>query len=257
MGVFRVLLAPAVGATRAQARADLLHESLSQHFDEMLEVRVAESYAQLEAAVRDGTADLIWAPPHVCARVATEARSIYACVRHGRSSYHAGIVSRRAARVSLRNIATLRAAWVDSLSMGGHLLAKAHLRRLGLDPETLKEEAFLGTYPNVLQAVLHGDADIGSVTVHEAENGDLVVDIGLYAGHGASEIEVLAITDPCPNDALLVTHALSEDAAERLENEVLGVTGARAGRALAMTVGAERFERVSAERYDAVRGRIE
>lgn len=89
--------------------------------------------------------------------------------------------------------------------------------------------------------------------MHEDEKADLVVDIGIYAGYGASDIEVLAITDPCPNDALLVTRAVSDERAEWLDREVFGDATSRASHALAMTVGAEGFERVDAERYLALR----
>src|SRR4051794_9922250 len=107
---------------RTRARGELLEASLSIEMGEAVHVAVAEDYGAITRAVREGTAELVWAPSAVCAELESEARSIWKTVREGRSAYRSALIGRADAGLTLGHLAGKRAAWVDALSIGGYLL---------------------------------------------------------------------------------------------------------------------------------------
>src|SRR4051812_27887904 len=114
--MLRVLLPPSLGATRTEARAELLQQSLERRLGQPVEVSVGATYAAVEERVRAGTASLVWLPPLVCARLLPSLRSIFKLVRRGRDTYCAALVA-RPRDVTLDKLAGTRAAWVDRLSV--------------------------------------------------------------------------------------------------------------------------------------------
>jgi phosphonate transport system substrate-binding protein len=114
-----------------------------------------------------------------------------------------------------------RAAWVDRLSLGGYLLAAAHLRKNGLEPDNIfAEQRFVGSYPDALKEVSFGQADVTSVTIPNDESVDTLAQ---YAGLAHAErLGKLAVTDATPNDALVFTGAMAGDRAEALAKRLFG-----------------------------------
>lgn len=229
---------PSVGVARARARGELLESSLSIEMGEPLEVQVADDYQAIVRTMREGTAELVWAPSAACAEVEEDARAIWKTVREGRSEYRSALVARVDARLALERLQGKRAAWVDALSIGGYLLVRQHLVDRGIDPgTTFAEERFLGTHPAALEAVLEDRADVAAVSVPGPDTEHVMQALALHAGRaGAMRLVALAVTDPAPNDALVLTRALDEARARALAARVFprGPRGKLASLCLAM-----------------------
>jgi phosphonate transport system substrate-binding protein len=215
----RVLFPPSLGKAKASARAEVLEPLLSAAWGAPVEVSLARDYADLEARAVRKEADVIWAPSGVCALLEGRARAIFKVVRGGSSTYRAALVTRKSHPLTLDDLKGKSAAWVDPLSVGGYLLLVGFLRARGLEPDrTFSSQRFSGSHPGVLQAILHGEADVGAVTVPKTDEASLREVLQTYAGGNAERISVIAVTDEAPTDALVLTDRLSTKEAVRLSS---------------------------------------
>ncbi len=249
----QLLLPPSLGELRASVRRELLETTLRESLGRPVLVRVAGSYDELGTHVRMAQAHLAWAPPQLCAQLAGQVRHLLAARRKGRVSYASALVVRAGEGLDLGSLRGRRAAWVDSRSTGGHLLAKGWLRAQGLDPDELfGDQRFHGSYLAALRAVLGGQADLASVHVGEPAFGAVRASLVEHLGRDAGGLEALAVTGTTPSDALLITQALPADEAARLRD--LFVSGQDPGaQALAHACAADGFVEVAAPRYDLLR----
>ena len=156
--------------------------------------------------------------------------------------------------MSLGSLEGLRAAWVDPLSVGGYLLIRDHLVSLAIDPDaTFSSQTFVGSHPAVIDALVHGDADVGAVTVPRVDEASVREAIGLYAGDTTKMIEAVTISDDAPTDAVVLTHRLSRPDARALE-AVLAPSGidARPPACLLYVMEAETLVRARPGEYESV-----
>lgn len=249
--LLRLLLPPSVGVARARARGELLESSLAIEMGEPVKVDVATDYGAITSAVRDASAEFVWAPAAVVAEVEDRARAIFKTVREGRSSYHSALVAPREAHLTLERLLGKRAAWVDALSIGGYLLAKQHLEGRGVAlASTFASQVFVGTHPAALEAVLDGRADVAAISVPSNDPEHVAQALSLHAGRaGALRLEAIAITRAAPNDALLLTRALDANKADALIARVFPTTGRGKSAALCLAMEAEGFERAQPGEY--------
>lgn len=255
----RLLLPPSVGAARARARAELLDQSLRADLAEPVEVDVADDYADLAARAAGRDAHLVWMPPTLCARLEAKVRRLYKCVRFGRTTYRSAVVGRKGEVMDLVQVRGKRAAWVDRMSVGGYLLAVEALRNAGIDPDRdLAGQAFVGSYPEALAAVLEGRADVMALTVRSDGPDSIRESLASYGGRAAADrLSSLRITRESPNDAIALTTALDEKRAARLAERVFERKDSRARAALCLALDAEGFLRAEPDEYAALRGLLD
>jgi phosphonate transport system substrate-binding protein len=216
--MLKFLFPPSLGRARASARAEFLQGELAEALGDEVAVEVARDYGDLEERALAGEADIVWAPSGVCARIEPGARSVFKVVRGASATYRAALVARAGSGVSLATLAGLNAAWVDPLSVGGYLLIRAHLTARGIDPDTtFKSQRFVGSHPAVVAAIVHGDVDVGAVTVPRIDEASVREAIGIYVGDVAERIEAVTISDEAPTDALVLTRRLTPVDARRIE----------------------------------------
>ncbi|HHH29306.1 MAG TPA: hypothetical protein ENK57_13315, partial [Polyangiaceae bacterium] len=223
---------------------------------EAVEISVAPSYEALADRVERGHAELVWMPPTITARLLPELHAVYKCVRLGQTSYRSGVVARAGAFESLQSLRGGRAAWVDRLSIGGHILARSALVERGIADE-LASEVFYGDYPSALDAVLEGDADFAAVAVCDDSDESLRDALASFGGRAAAqELVRVHVTVACPNDALGVTRSLDAAAADRIAARVFADPMSRARAALCLALDAEGFAKAEAGEYSQLRSLI-
>jgi ABC-type phosphate/phosphonate transport system substrate-binding protein len=97
---------------------------------------------------------------------------------------------------------TLRAAWVDPLSVCGHLLPRAHLRAQRHRLEGFfVDEQFFGSYRAALAAVVDGRADVAGVHVLPGGAG-LDESLDIHLPGSSSQLSALAVTAAVPGDGI-------------------------------------------------------
>ncbi len=201
-----LLFPPSLGQVTASARAELLSDWLGTRLGDWVVVEVASDYDDLRQRIVRAEVDLAWAPPTICAQVSPKVRKIFKSVRGGSSVYRAAIIARAGAFESISDLSGARAAWVDELSTGGHLLAKARLKAANIPADALASETFYGSYGAVVRAVLEGKADFGSVYVRTPTEASVMATITSFVGRANAErIEAVAFTQGAPSDGLVVT----------------------------------------------------
>lgn len=211
---------------------------------------VAASYRELVEAVERGEADLAWAPPLVCARVAQDASHVLTTVRGGETACRAALLVREGSGIaSVSDLAGKRAAWVDRLSTSGHLAATAYLALRGLDPmKALASQRYAGSYRDALDAVARGNADVTSLYVVDGSREATLEEAEEILGPGSAKLAVVAMTDPAPYDALVIG-ARARDAG-MLAAKLLELRHGRGGPAMLLEVcRAEGFVPADAASY--------
>lgn len=248
-----MLFPPSLGHIGASARADLLEQWFSRHLDVEVRIKVAPTYEALRTSIADGEVDLAWAPPIVCASVQRSCRMILKAVRGGRSMYRSALVVRGGEVKTLGELQGLRAAWVDPLSTAGYLLPIAHLREQGHPPSTLlSAQDHLGSYGQVLRAVVEGEADLCAVYVHDATDESAESSITELIG-GLRGLEALSFTAEAPSDGLAIVERSRDSEIHRLL-EPLRTLGRGGTNTMLLTIfDAEGLEPASAGDYAALR----
>lgn len=218
------LLPPSLGYAKALSRAELVESAFVRQLDEPVSTKVARTYADLEEQIKTGKTELAWVPTAVCARL-REARAVFTIVRQGQPSYRSALVTRRGSGITLDTLQGARAVWVDPLSAGGYLLVVSMLKAEGKDPDIVfSSQAFLGSHRATIEAVLHGEADTTAVSIIETDPASVVARLRWYAGPAGDRLDVIAFTERCLNDALILTTALPVADAERIVNRLIPVT---------------------------------
>jgi phosphonate transport system substrate-binding protein len=242
---------PSLGRAKATARAELLATRLSHELGQEVRVVVVEDYAALGRMARERSVDIAWMPAAVCAKSLDALHAVLTVRRLGQVDYRSAIVGRRSARLSLRKLDGLRAAWVDPSSLGGGLLAREFLLSRGISPDhVLATQTYVGSHPEALAAVLHGSADITAITIvgddltHAANHA-----LTMHAGPLGADLEVLATTRSVPNDAVVLTRALPRVEAERLASTWLDSPEVRPSSFLLSVLDADGFERAEPAVY--------
>lgn len=218
------LLPPSLGYAKAASRAELVESAFLRQLDEPVKARVARSYGELEEQINMAKTDLAWAPAAVCAKVLA-VRALFTIVRQGQPSYRSALVARRGSGITLETLQGTRAVWVDPLSAGGYLLAAAMLRAESRDPDQVfRTQAFLGSHRATVEAVLHGEADVTAISILDTNPAAVVARLRWYAGPLGDKLEVIAFTERCLNDALVLTMALPPPDAERIVSRIIPAT---------------------------------
>ncbi len=240
----------AMGKHKARRVAQDMARALGSAMDVDVEPMVAESYAELLAALEGDQAQIGWCPAAVCSQLEGRARAIFPAVRQGSADYRAALVGRQDKRLTIDQLRGTRAAWVDRHSFGGYLLAVEYLKQQRIDPDkTFRAQTFHGSYPDAVAAVLEGRADVTSVTAARTTRATVTKTMAPLLGPGASRLGVIAVTDTIPADALVITRGLDPQLADRAEQAI-----ARAGAhdRLCQPMSCEGYQRASPGDYKVV-----
>ena len=244
------VLPPSLGHAKAAARGELIEAALARELDQPVTAVIAESYSDLEGRALRARAELVWAPAAVCAQLVA-ARAVFTIVREGQASYRSALIARRDEALTLASLAGRRAAWVDPLSAGGYLLATALLRARNIDPDRVfASQAFVGSHRAAVEAVLHGEADVAAVSAHSIGEEGVAAMLRWYVGPMGAELDAIAVTEVCPNDAIVLTTKLTEAEADAIvERLVPSPKHPRAGARLLSGLAAEGLQRAELQDY--------
>ncbi len=207
----RFLIYPSLGEVREHVRVEFFGRMLSRRSGRPIVVELARTYEQVAEELAAGRVDMAWTTAEQCNAHEPQAHAVLRAVRAGRWHYHAALICRTQAPLTLETLKGTRAAWVAPLSTGGHVLARRHLESHGLSPDTLfASQQFLGSYRNALLAVVEGRADVTSLfTTHPDE---VTVRAGLALRLGAAErlLTPFSFTEPTLSDGIILTRRMSE-----------------------------------------------
>ena len=167
-----------------------------------------KSYEALQHGVLTGEVDAAWGPPLICARVEAAGGTVaLRAVRRGEVTYRSVLLVRVQDRFELASLGTgeyrPRAVWVDSWSMAGYLLPRAHLRRIGVDPaKAFSSEKMLGSYTACFDAVLEVDADLTASFIGTTQ-------LEAMWGDRMRRLRPAGYSEEIPNDGIVIAPSLA------------------------------------------------
>ncbi len=249
MTTLKFVFPPSMGSARGEARVELIGESVRAELGATVTVAVADSYEDLHDRTTMGDADLVWAPPVVASQLLPLARDVFQTVRHGVSGYHAALIAKRTSTVELDSLRGRTVAWVGKSSLAGYRLPRQLLRERGIDPDRVFDrELFVGSYPEVLSMIAHGDADVGGICVNVPNDAGLEETVYQYGGAAMrNKMRTLAVSERVTADCVILLRSMPSSIADAI-GEALTTTGrSRIGAAFTMALEAERFERMDDE----------
>ena len=169
-----------------------------------------KSYEALQMGLFEGEVDAAWGPPVICARVEAAGGVVaHRAIRRGSTTYRSALVNRKQDRWDLRVVKTggfrPRAVWCDEWSMGGYLLARALLRKEGIDLDTqLLNQRWLGSYTACFESLGEYDGDITASFVGSSGGLETIW------GNRVDRLQIVALSDESPNDGIVLAPKLEE-----------------------------------------------
>ena len=176
-------------------------------------VLVATDYDALSNSLIDGIVDVGWFSPlaYVNAKNKAAVIPLVTPIVNGAPNYLGFIITNKESGITdLKDVKGERMAFVDPKSASGYAYPRLLLKKAGIDPEKdLKEQIFLGTHSNVVEAVVSGSVKVGatySEAIEDAKNRGLDVEKLIY----------LAQTEPIPKDCIAARPGLDKEMYENL-----------------------------------------
>jgi len=212
-------------------------------------VLVATDYDALANCLIDGIVDVGWFSPlaYVNAKSKAPVIPLVTPIVNGAPNYVGFIITNaESGIVDLKDIRGQRIAFVDPKSASGYAYPRLLLKKAGINPEKdLKEQLFLGTHSNVVEAIISGSIKVGatySEAIDDAKNRGLDVDKLVY----------LARTPPIPKDCIAARPGLNMEICTNLKKAFLeykdrGIPGQGQGSVI------NGFVAASDNNYDIVR----
>jgi len=143
---------------------------------------------------------------------------------HIRTEYHSFIFTYPSSPINSiadlkKHAKELTLCFADPASASGHLIPRAYLKSIGLDPETsFKEVIFAGSHPASMLSVKNKKIDIGCST-NELGYQRLIVNGSLKEG----DLKSLWVSDPIINDAICASKDLDNNLIEKIKTAYLEV----------------------------------
>ncbi|MCA9597239.1 MAG: phosphate/phosphite/phosphonate ABC transporter substrate-binding protein [Myxococcales bacterium] len=202
-------------------------EVLSRRVGVIVYPQVAPSYSDLARNVRQGTVEMVWAPPLVAAELVEDAsaRVLVLSQRDNAATYRSVLFARRDS--GIRGVQDLRdkhVAWVDARSASGYVVPCIWLRDNGLSPENLfGRQSFLGTHDAVARAVLRRETDAGATFARLSGGAGAAVESGWQelAQANAAEVDVIVNAGSVPSDCICTSARLDPELRSQLERGFL------------------------------------
>ncbi|MBX3264563.1 MAG: phosphate/phosphite/phosphonate ABC transporter substrate-binding protein [Labilithrix sp.] len=209
-----------------RAAFDALCELVSEATEVRFRSTIWGSYRELSDAIEAGEVGLAWLPP--LPAIDLEERGVASALaipaRNGATTYHSALIVRRGGPRSIEELRGRRAVWVERDSAAGYLVPRMRLAAQGIDVlRYFTREIFIHSHAGVVDAVVHGEADVGATYCHVDPSNKVVRGAWMDDDRRSLRpIDVLATFGPIPNDALVGSNELSAPTRSSLTRWLLG-----------------------------------
>jgi phosphonate transport system substrate-binding protein len=256
----RFLIARSIEHRETPAALERFGAQLAHAIGEPVTVAVVPTYADLEAAMAAGEAQLAWVPPILLAD-GDENRLVplVTSLRGGAGEYCSVLFVRADSDVfTLQELRGSTVAWVDQCSAAGYLLPRLHLVAEGLRLETLfGQERFLGSHDAVVRAVFDGTADVGATFGGPPGSKDADERSGFADVEPSRPVRVIFRSGPVPADAVVCDTSLSPATRARVTAALLNLGTFAVGRRVTRRLfGADGFAAFDPAALAQIRGLV-
>ena len=221
-----VLLIPADGGTESGTLADYrpVFQAVGKSAGINFELKVAQSYGAVVEAMCNGTADVAFVGPvtYLQAKERGCAELLAVAVKGGQSIYYAGLFARKDSPIkALADLRGKSAAFGDVNSTSSFVFPMAMLLRGGIDPvKDLGSLRLTDSHASSLAALIEKRVDAAALSL-DSYNKAVRENVP-----GATDVHVIARSDPIPYPPLVMNSRLSGDLKETLRQGFEGVAQA-------------------------------
>jgi len=180
--------------------------------------------------------------------------------RHGELSYRGEFIVRADKGItSLSQLEGKTIAFVDPSSTSGYIYPSEMLKRQNIKP---KEEMFANGHSQVVMKVYQGEVDAGAVfySPPDTVTGELLdarCKVATQFPDVYDRVKIIALTDPIPNDPVVVRNGLPHEIVEKLVSALLDFQTTAEGKAALMAIASvEGFVRTNNSDYNEVRNLV-
>ncbi|MGO8995316.1 MAG: phosphate/phosphite/phosphonate ABC transporter substrate-binding protein [Polyangiaceae bacterium] len=251
LGSIRLGLIPLGEGGDARIHAFIV--ALAEAVGTPIDLHHAADYRALTSAIEQGLVHFAWLPPLSAARAVRSGAITPAAVavRHGTTSYYAGLVALESSSIhSISDLKGLRAAWVDRESASGYVVIRAALRQQGVSlVDAFSQDLFLRSHAEVARAVDQGLADVGA-TCFNLTSGDVKMARSTYTGmivEPLKNMRIVAEAGPIPSDMFAVHKSISPVALQKIQTALIGARPVHFFEAAKAMMFADSFARADAE----------
>lgn len=266
-GTYTVGLIVSSGTATAQVQADALAKFVANALGKPARAAVFPDYDTLAAYLAQGKVDVGYLAPLAYVRATAQGRLqlLAKVVRNGQPISRAVLYSAPDSALKslddLKKGRELKVAWVDPSSATGYIFPKALLLQQGVDPAgVFVEQAFLGSHDEACRAVVEGRFHVGaSYSIDPAaEPVKVITGCKNAVGEKASRLQIVAATQPLPNDVLAVRDGFPPEGVAALLAAAQDLEKTEEGRKVLQTAfHAEGFTTVADEDYAPVRAALQ
>lgn len=210
----------------------------------------SRSYQDLATELEMGRVDYAWMSPTLMLLTAEhiQLRPLLSAVRDDRTTYCSALFVDGAMPITtLEELQGRTVAWVDRMSASGYLFPRLQLASRGVDPSRFfRQELFLRSHAEVVNAVLDGRADVGATYAQRPEGGEPITRAGFLHVAPKREVRVLEWSRAIPNDMIVGHGLLSKPQHREFTNAIMTLAEQENGRRmLYRAFHAERFDLTS------------
>ncbi len=202
-----------------------IQKYLSEQIKMPVEVMFAGDYTAVIEALRAKKVHMAYLPPfaYVIAKRNLDITPIIVVGTRDRpSSYKSIIITSNPAIKSMDDVKAhskeLNLGFAEPASASGHLIPKAYLMSIGLDPKTsFKEVIFAGGHLAGVMAVKSGKIDIDCTT-------HMIIDLMIKKGMiKEGDLRILWLSDPIVADPIVVRDDLNKDLVKKIQEAFLNM----------------------------------
>ncbi len=244
-------IARSIDPVRSRARLAELCELMIRDVGGIVMPHHAETYRQLAGDFASGRVALAWMPPLLCIELDKQhaTAEVVLPVRGGSVTYYSALVARRSGGPrSLADVKHAKVAWVDPESSSGYLVPRLHLQSQGRALGAMFDgEMMAGSHVAVLDAVQSGRVDVGA-TYCASKAPKWMSNAGVER-----PLDALTITGAIPNDALVLSPALTANQRAKIQRWFIMDMPARARQLTLDLMGASEFRAGSLSHFAPLR----
>jgi len=183
---------------------------------------VTTDWAGIAVALANGQADVAWMGPwgYVLAHAEGGAEAIATVKYNGKPTYHSIIVARPDTRIAKwpDDAKGMRLALADAGSTSGWLIPTHWFKTQGIDPKSYFQYRDGASHAAQVLSVVNEQVDLAS-DFDRNLNG--LIDRGTVK---ADQVKIVWMSDPLPNDPLVVRKGFDAETTEKIRDIVLAIT---------------------------------
>ena len=254
----RVGFVPSEDAQQVMQNAQPIVEILRKQLGMEVQPFVATDYTGVVEALRVNKLDIAFLTPasYVLAKNEANVRVLLKSERKGVPYYYAAIITR--ADSGIRSLDDLRGksfAFGDSLSTTGNVIPRQMFKARGIDPvRDFIQVLYSGGHDATVLAVLNGKVDAGATYANSPDGNDTAWMRYLKDPKDAKKIRAIAFSEPIPADNLVISAALDEALAKKIETTFIDMSRDPAGKKMLRELyQIDGFVPATDQDYDSVR----